>query len=108
MNSTRTAERFYTADEIKHDALNNSTTHWFSPGAMRFFNSRISGNAYQMKSDPYVHLFVSSEKFDYNTPRLYSVRSYNSLTGNVDTIGEFQEYKTSAAAHRAAKKLAEE
>ncbi len=86
---------------------------FFEPGTMRFFASRVSQEAY-LTEDKALAYFVSSEQFkssanwDYDTrkKRLYTVRVCNLSTGDVDTVGEFQAYSTSASAHRAAKKLA--
>lgn len=71
---------------------------FFSPRTMRFFNRRVCrrvlGGGF----------FVTSERFDYGTPRRYSVRLCKE-SGAVETIGEFQAYDTSAQAYAAIQKL---
>ena len=51
--------------------------------------------------------FVTSEQFDYRSPRLYTVRVCNLETGDVDTIDEFQGYRSRSTADRRARWLAE-
>lgn len=70
--------------------------HWFSPGAKRFFDSRIPQTAILEDGKAY---FVSSERFDYSSPRLYTIRVCDMNTGEIDTIGEFQQYATSQQAY---------
>lgn len=79
--------------------------HWFSPGAMSFFKSRLSAEAYAKRegADAY---FVSSERHGDN-PRLYSVRKMNWATGNITTVGiGFQSYGNLRAAKKAAMEFA--
>lgn len=48
--------------------------HFFDKETMRAFNSRILSDLYPVSdSEGY---FVTSERFDYDTPRTYSVRYY--------------------------------
>lgn len=81
---------------------NIGANYFFSPGSKRFFNSRILDSVYPTKKLVY---FVTSEKFDYKSPRLFTIRAYNPKTGSIDTIGEFQQYKTSLQAKKAILKL---
>lgn len=78
--------------------------HWFSPGAMRFFKSRLGSEVLPV---PDGWLFVSSERFDYNTPRLYTIRKMDQY-GEISEVGEFQEYTSSASARRVMRRLYEE
>lgn len=79
-------------------------SHWFDPGSMRFFHSRVgrsvftdgAGGAY----------FISSEQYDSSSARLYSVRFYDPKTCSIGTIGAFQGYRSAASATTAAKRLA--
>lgn len=80
-------------------------TYFFAPSSMRFFNSRIGSNAYTTVN-PFKTLFVTSERFDDKSRRLYTVRLYDCRTHDIDTIGEFQEYRTARAANKAARELA--
>lgn len=84
--------------EVKYKA----NGYFFSDGATRFFNSRYPQNAYRIGDKAY---FVTSEKFDYKSPRLFTVRFLDLKTGNVDTLGEFQAYTTKAQALGVIKRL---
>lgn len=78
--------------------------HFFDRSAMRFFKSRVADIGYKNIVTNLIY-FVTSEKFDYNTPRLYTVRVLK-LDGSIETVNEFQRYKSSNGAHGAAKRLA--
>ena len=80
---------------------NAHSGHWFSPGAMRFFKSRLGSEVLPV---PDGWLFTSSERFDYNTPRLYTIRKMDQY-GEISEVGEFQQYTSSASARRAMRKL---
>ena len=68
--------------------------HFFSKGAMRFFNSRIETRGNLIKGK----YFITSEQFDRDSPRLYSVKKFNKESGSIDQVGEFQQFKTRTAA----------
>jgi hypothetical protein len=78
--------------------------HWFSPGTLRFFRSRISATAY-MSADEQRAYFVSSEQHA-GDRRRYSVRVADLTTGHVGTEGEFQAYGTWKSADGAARSAA--
>ena len=80
---------------------NAHSGHWFCPGAMRFFNSRLGSEVLPV---PDGWLFTSSERFDQNCARMYTIRKVDQF-GDVDTVGEFQAFSSSAAARRAMRKL---
>lgn len=113
MNEQQIAQRiaqppiFYSIEGIRRDCQREFNSHWFDADSMRFFNSRVSSNVYAT-AKPNLWLFVSSERFDWSGrhPRLYSIRVYNSFTGNIDTIGEFQQYESYSAAHYHAARIA--
>ena len=90
---------FPTIQSIK-DANKAAGYHFFDADTMRFFDSRILGG---VVGDGY---FITSERDDYDSPRMYTVRHANA-DGSIDTIGEFQEHKTAHAARKAAQKFAE-
>lgn len=91
--------------------------HWFEPSTMRFFDSRVGRLAFGDDSGAFA-FFVSSERFHgsdgSSLPRGYTVRvmhltdGYGPRTtrGNVETIGDFEQYATRAAANREARRLA--
>jgi len=82
----------------------NATGHWFEPAATRFFNSRYPEIAYKKDNLAY---FITSEQFDRDHPRLYTIRVMDWSTGKVDTVGDFQRYDTRAQAWTALKKILE-
>ena len=72
--------------------------HFFDAGSLRFFNSKISRQLY---GGCY---FITSERYSDNTARLYTVRKAT-IDGQIDTVGEFQQYTSSRDARKAIKKL---
>ena len=76
--------------------------HFFSPGATGFFNSRYSSYAYKVGDQAY---FITSERFSSDMPRLYTIRVCNLTTGRINTVGEFQEYKTAREARSALRRI---
>lgn len=76
--------------------------HWFDADSKRFFASKVYTPVYHHKTDvKRWNLFVSSERHTYTgEPRLYSVRQLQA-DGGIETIGEFQQYKSLAAARKA-------
>jgi hypothetical protein len=101
--TTATAPRWEDIYRIKQ----RHTGHWFSPDTLRFFRSRVAQGGYVTPDGARVY-FVSSEQFDYNSPRLYTVRVQDRQTGAIDTLGEFQQYGSRNTADRAAQKAAAE
>ena len=95
----------YGIQEIR-EANKVAGQHYFDKDTMRFFRSRVAKVTH---SGPGGIFFVTSEQFDATSPRLFTVRSFDTATGHCDTAPgcEFQEYKTGDGAHRRAKKLAE-
>mgnify|MGYP003526637488 CR=1 FL=1 len=85
------------------DIQRKHTGHWFSRDTMRFFLSRVGEYGYQGPGGVY---FVSSERFSRDgSPRLYTVRRQDP-DGSIETVGEFQGYKSRSGAHAAAKRYA--
>ncbi len=79
--------------------------HWFDAGTMRFFNSAIEPVAYRTDDGTKAY-FVSSEQYDFESPRRYSVRVYDFETHDIDTVGEFQQFATKDEATTIAQSLA--
>lgn len=77
--------------------------YYFEPATMRFFRSRTAQYGFEAANgDIY---FVTSEQFDYRSPRLYSVRKMTP-DGEISTVGEFQQYASRCGATKAAQRLA--
>jgi hypothetical protein len=90
----------HTIEQAKR-AVRSAGGHWFDAETLRFFGSRIGGTVYSV---PDGCLFVSSEHTGFDRQgRAYSVR-YVSDAGEVDTVGDFLQYRTREAAHSAAKR----
>lgn len=96
-----TKVKWMTINEIE----NLSKGFFFDKASMRFFNSRLPQGGHANSESVY---FVTSEKFDHNSPRLYTIRRMGLESGRVDTVGEFQGYKTSATAWKYALKFCKE
>lgn len=74
----------YTINDIKSQ-VRASGSHWFDPGAMRSFGTRVSEIVYQ---GPGGVFFVTSEKPPHDK-RKYNVRQFDPETNNISTHGEF-------------------
>jgi hypothetical protein len=75
---------------IKH-ANKTAGKHYFEPGTMQFFDSRVLSYVYQGPGGVY---FVTSEQFHGSTgskPRAFTVRRFNPETAAIDTFGPFNE-----------------
>lgn len=72
--------------------------YFFEPATMRFFRSRVAPGVYGGR------YFITSEQFDANSPRLYTIREV-APNGHIETVGEFQQYETLDKAKRAVRKL---
>jgi len=70
--------------------------HFFDEGTMSFFNSQIESDLL------FGRYFITSKKFDHESPRLYSVRRCLD-DDSVQTIGDFQGHKSMDSAKRAVK-----
>ena len=79
--------------------------HFFDADTMRFFNSYTAKWAY-LTDDGRLSYFVTSERYSYQEPRMYTVRVQDTATGDIDTTGDFNTIPTSKQAHTIAKRLA--
>jgi len=75
--------------------------HFFDRGSMKFFNSRVETTGDLIKNK----YFITSEQFDYNSPRQYSIRKFNPTTAGIDTVSEFGGFKSKQDAMDAIKNL---
>lgn len=76
-----------TIDEVKRKHREKGK-FFFSEGAMKFFNSKIetSGNLIGDK------FFITSEKGPSNI-RKFTIREFDENTGDIETVGDFNEIK---------------
>lgn len=87
-------------DEWTHIVENSG--YWFTRSAMSFFSSRVLWQT--LTPIPFGYAFITSEQYvnfftGVRAPRLYSVRTF--CDGQIETIGEFQQYASRAEAIRA-------
>src|SRR5574339_636577 len=85
----RTMSRNYIND------VTRSGSPFFTPEAMAFFDSRVEGDVYFTNDAHRSAFVVTSEQFDEQSPRLFTIRYiYRDNTGRyrVETLGEFQAY----------------
>lgn len=84
-------------------AARKAGNHWFDKETMSFFDTRVSDKVYPALDGSCY--FVSSERFDAQSPRLYTVRrAFYSEDGkfSIRTVGDFQQFRISDEAHRSA------
>lgn len=83
--------------------------YFFSPETMRFFSSRIS--SLMWFKDDLIYFITSEADKGYiqhkGSTRAYTVRTIDS-NGNIETIGEFQQYETLYQARKAIKEIIQE
>jgi hypothetical protein len=72
--------------------------HWFSKGAMSFFNTRVEAQPNKN------NVFITSEHTG-DENRKFTLRQFDTATNKVETVGEFMEYETLAEAKEARKNL---
>ncbi len=82
---------FYKNIEAIKRANKRAGQFWFNRDTMIFFNCCIHGGVIKGK------YFISSEQNKLDDPRLFTVRMINEK-GEIETIGEFQQYKTEVEA----------
>lgn len=84
-------------------AANKATGgHWFDASTMRFFKTRIESGAVAVHDEngkPTRARFITSEKGP-DEVRKYSIREAQP-DGSIDTVGDFQQYRTRDAARAA-------
>lgn len=96
--------QIYSIQDLQRHYEAKTKGHWFKPDTMRFFRSKIHEKLFYSINKIY---FISSERGPWDaSPRRYSIRSYDPESGFIDTVGDFQKYKTLAAAQLAARRLA--
>ncbi len=93
LNRKTNPMKFIKEPNFRQMALINADKgrHWFEPDTMRFFKTRLCGNA--LPGNNGNMFFVSSERGP-NKVRAYSVREFEVNTGTVNTVGKFQEFDT--------------
>lgn len=80
--------------------------HFFDRATMRFFDSRVESGLYRGPGGVY---FITSEQFHGSTgsqARMFTVRKFDTATGDVDTCGKFNELRFIEDARDLARQLA--
>ena len=79
---------------------------FFSQDTTRFFRSRYPDEAIIKGNDAF---FITSEKFvssdGTSQPRKFTIRKANLSTGDVDTVGEFQQFSSKSQAEKSLNKI---
>ena len=93
-----------TIDEIKTHGtfMNGPCSNWFSADTMEYWGSTLH-DCYA-GPQPNVTLFITGEPDFFGNDRRYSIRSYNALTGQIETVSEFRYFATLERARAAIKK----
>lgn len=90
------------ATALKNHVMRVCGGNYFDKATMRFFQSRLSSKVHPAGVEDATY-FVTSEKGP-SGGRRYSVRRLKGCA--VDTVGEFQAYRSPNTAHAAAKRFA--
>lgn len=93
--------KYNNTDDVRRD-FDRQGSHWFEPGAMAFFKTRLSDKVYGGR------YFVTSEEGP-NGVRAYSVRRIEEDRDgrlSIETVGEFQGHAKRRSAHKEAARLA--
>lgn len=97
---------FYMIETIDFSVVKRANENggqcFFTAGATRFFRSRYPTQAYKSGN---IAFFVTSEQFESDTPRYYTIRWCNLTTGVVETYGEFNQLTRGQANYRLKKLL---
>ena len=81
-------------------AFSAAGSHWFSKGAMQWFNSKIESSLIGGR------YFITSERYESDSEKLFNVRKVvrdmNSTPSlDIETVGEHMTYKTKQEAMQA-------
>lgn len=83
-----------TKDQLRV-AVEDSGSKFFTPGAMRFFSSRLCA-IIGADAHGHVHFVTSEQNRGYQARRFYTIRKFDGVS--VDTVGTFQYYHTRESA----------
>ena len=94
---TKGYDEFTSIPAVK-TAFKSAGSFWFSPGAMRFFNTKIESPLIAGR------YFITSERYEIGEPKLFNVRMivrHNDATLDIETIGEHMTYTSQQEAMNA-------
>jgi hypothetical protein len=92
-------DKIYTVEDLKRVNAELGE-YYFSPDTMRFFRSRVA-EGINHTLDGIV--FITSEQFDDNSPRLYTIRIMNEEGYVHELACEFQQFKSLREARKHAR-----
>lgn len=104
----KTGYAIWHINDLIQDYERTSSGHYFSPDTMRFFNSKVL--EYFRGDGNNIGYFITSERYDSNQKRLYTIRkvqrvaapdTFSGYKYEIETHGEFQGYKSSSMAKKA-------
>ena len=78
--------------------VSDKRINFFSPDTKRFFNSRTLDSGVIHNGILY---FITSEKGSHQPKRLFTVRTFNTETGNIETLEKFQAFSSKRWAEKA-------
>lgn len=81
------------------DVSRQHGNHFFDPETIAWFRSEIVDKVFGV-------FFVTSEQFDDESPRLFTIRRIDWDNGTISTVGKFQQYETLEEAMTEVKRLA--
>lgn len=110
-HTQHTAPSIYHVNDLIQEYNRVSAGHFFDPETMRFFKSKVI--EYFRGDMSNTGYFITSERFDHNTPRMYTVRrvervkadNFYGYTYDITTVEDFQAYKSSNAAKKAIERI---
>ena len=102
VDAKKTEEAYEISMSDVTDAYDKHGGHFFDDATRRFFKSR--NPQYATKQGQYFY-FITSEKYDYDSPRLYTLRCMCEKCGSITTIGDFQKYESSREAKANLKRI---
>jgi len=62
--------------------------HFFDAQSMRFFNSKIESELIEGR------YFITSERYELDSPKLFTIRQISEAGQILDDLGKFQEFDT--------------
>ena len=89
---------FQTIAQVR-EANKKSEQYWFSKDTMKFFNCTIESELYRGG------FFITSERMELGMPKEYTIRRVTNEKGNIETVGNFQQFSTLGKAQTVAKAL---
>lgn len=98
-----TTEKKWTVNAIK-DAMRAAGSHWFDPDTMRCFGTKVLPTVYQGPGG--IYFVTQDDQYRRELPKRFTVRRYNPVDNDIDTVGEMNEFANQSAAKKAARAAA--